>query len=328
MMPQLSSTANMQLVSSNDAAIINEHLFVSNCDDQLIDFSDTELDDISDSGSEYIPSDLEENKCCLCDNEVFIRCYVSDCAEQLCFNHMGTTCQEHKKEQSREHRLSKKIQSLQMSSSDSDVDTPVGKHKISNEASNQAAVPISSDLECQVASRSEGKKSRKRTRNGNKWHRVQSKVMREHGKEYISSRGRKVPAKVVPDGFLCKNKCRRHCSTKIAESERQQIFDAFYEMDGESQNAYLFKSIEPVKPQMQRLNAERHRQLSFHYRVTVNGNATYICKAAFISLHQITKAKLNHLIQQINSGASAPHPSLRGRHSNRPNKTDEKKQSW
>jgi len=52
----------------------------------------------------------------------------------------------------------------------------------------------------------------------------------------------------------------------------------------------------------------------------VNGQTVHICKRAFSELHQISDSKIFHLTEQLKDGASAPRPSQRGKHTNRPNR--------
>ena len=113
--------------------------------------------------------------------------------------------------------------------------------------------------------------------------------------------------------------CKHKCSTKLSLSHRESIFNSFYKLDGNSQNNYLFKSMSPFTPQIQRVGAKSHRAMSFRYHVSVDGKVVHVCKKAFTALHQITESKIYHLAQQIQSGASAPHPSYRGKHKRRPN---------
>jgi len=51
----------------------------------------------------------------------------------------------------------------------------------------------------------------------------------------------------------------------------------------------------------------------------------YVCKRAFVQLHQITNSKVDHILQQITAGKSAPSPDHRGKHSNRPHRVDPNK---
>lgn len=127
--------------------------------------------------------------------------------------------------------------------------------------------------------------------------------------------GKIIPAKsMCTDEILCHDKCKRKCGSKINLEERKKIFDSFYKLDGEGQNCYLFKSIEPFKPISIRADAKNHHILSFRSKYYVIA----ICKKAFGRLHAVTYSKIDYLLNQMKAGASAPKPSERGKHDNRP----------
>ena len=242
-----------------------------------------ELSDVEyDSGSEYLPSDEERaaRNCIICKDDVFVACPT--CLNFLCYDHRQTDCAEHTAPSALQIPLKRKISCLNLD---------------------------------------ENPKPRKRLRNESKWHRIQSRKSREKGLSYVSYTGRVIPAKeMCSDDVLCREKCKRQCSRKLTMQQRQEIFSAFYNLDNESKNCYLFKSITPVKPKFQRTDATLHRTMSFHYHVVVNGQTVHICKRAFAKLHQISDSKIFHLTQQLKDGASAPRPSQRGKHTHRPNR--------
>ena len=109
----------------------------------------------------------------------------------------------------------------------------------------------------------EEKTTRKRVRDESRWHRVKSKKAREIGCEYMLSNCKTVPAKTVPEGDLCNEKCKWCCNVTIPVEVRHKIFDSFYSLDTNSQNCYLFKNIEPCKPQMQRVFAKATEKCHF-----------------------------------------------------------------
>ena len=270
--------------------------------------------DVADSsGSEYVPSELEMSRLCsMCEEEVFIACPESDCLALLCYDHRLTGCSEHKDTTLSVSRADAAANLLAEYTTDDDALTaPKASGKSTKSRERRSS---------KSTTQREKKNTRKRMRNEKQWHRVRSKRAREMGQEYVTSTGRTVPAKGVPEGALCGEKCRRQCNRKVHVAARQQIFDSYYKMDTNSQNAYIFKSAEPCKPKMQRLDAKKHRSLSFRYKVIVDGESVYVCRNAFILLHQISHSKVKHITDQIISGATAPHPCLSGRHSNRPNR--------
>ena len=116
----------------------------------------------------------------------------------------------------------------------------------------------------------------------------------------------------------CRCKCRLKCGEKIPVTQRETVLTSFYQLDENSKNSYIFSSIVALQPYTMRMDAGRHRQMSFAYYITVQGVKTRVCKKAFAALHQITNNKIDHISRQILEGKSAPHPCERGRHGNRP----------
>jgi len=163
---------------------------------------------------------------------------------------------------------------------------------------------------------------RKRARDETNWKRNVNKRLRQQGKAYIRNNGVVVKSKQACLGVpLCREKCRRKCSTKIQDSQRDTLFNSYYEMETEDiKNMYLFKCISPVKPRVQRLDAQRHHQMSFRYSVSVDGDKVFVCKKALSSLHQISLSKIDLVTKQCSQGMSTPKLTNQGKHSNRPTK--------
>ena len=166
------------------------------------------------------------------------------------------------------------------------------------------------------------KKARKRQRNDSKWKRNVIKRARLTGQAYISSTGKKISAKApVLDDKLCgKAKCRWNCGDKVDKESRAAIMSQYYSLSAESQTAHLFSSLNVSTPKWSMLNAERHREISVKYTVSVQGSSVTVCKKAFMNLYGITQAKVDHVVSQLRAGQATVRPSLRGKHSNRPNR--------
>lgn len=163
---------------------------------------------------------------------------------------------------------------------------------------------------------------RKRVRDSRKWKRNVNKRLRQEGKAYRRQNGGVVTSKhPCLEVSLCREKCRRKCSVKIQDSQREEIFNSYYNLETEDiKNMYLFKCISPVKPRTLRLDAQKHHQNSFRFSVSVDGDKMYVCKKALSSLHQISMSKIDVVAKQRSQGLCAPKPSCQGKHSNRPAK--------
>jgi len=115
------------------------------------------------------------------------------------------------------------------------------------------------------------------------------------------------------------------CGDKISDDQRQTLLSTFYSLDEDSKNNYIFHNITAYDPVMMRSNARKHRQKSYAYYVTIDARRIRICKCAFAVLHQISNSKIDHILQQVAAGQSAPKPACRGKHSNRPKKMSNEK---
>ena len=113
-------------------------------------------------------------------------------------------------------------------------------------------------------------KSRKRVRNPDAWVRNVRKKKRNTGKEYVSYRGKKVPAK-SQKGPCCA--CRSKCYNKISEAEADSMFAQFLEIGTkDEQDAFLYGLMQGHDPQRRRDtprpeqegNQEKNPNAQFH----------------------------------------------------------------
>jgi len=69
---------------------------------------------------------------------------------------------------------------------------------------------------------------RKRRGNPAEWKANKAKKANNAGKEYVSARGKSVPAKKFGRG--CGPKCRKKCSVVFTYDQRQKIFEGFWKL--------------------------------------------------------------------------------------------------
>jgi hypothetical protein len=169
--------------------------------------------------------------------------------------------------------------------------------------------------------------TKKRTRNESEWKRKKAAYLRELGKSYVTQKGVSVPEKKVQTDNLCKGICRYKCNN-FNEEHRHQIFSHFYKLDINAKNTLLFKSIVKMPVKNHQLNANKHRDASYKYFITVSGEQVQVCKSAFQSLYQIGKKKVAVVQEKIKQGHCAPSPDKRGRHDNRPHKIDDEVKAY
>ena len=176
-----------------------------------------------------------------------------------------------------------------------------------------------SDYSSDESGTKSSKRSRKRKRNVASWTRNIRRNARNTGQPYTNSRGKTVKEKTAPVGIhLCQ--CRRKCGDKINDQDRRTIFETYYNLDCEAKRTYLFGHMTPCEPKVLILAAETHRQLTFIYTVSVNMTHIEVCKTAFCCLHQVSRGKLQTIIEQKKSGATALSSSRAGKHATRPNR--------
>lgn len=164
--------------------------------------------------------------------------------------------------------------------------------------------------------------TRKRLRKDTAWKRNKRKRARTHGLPYINTVGKHIEGKQpVLQECLCTAKCRWNCSDNFSDADRQRLFVQFYDLDSEAQKLALTACFEAYKPLVTVRSADKHRQLSFRYFVTVNRRIR-VCKKALQALYQVSRGRLNGIAERICQGTAAT-PSRQGKHKNRPNKTPE-----
>lgn len=147
-------------------------------------------------------------------------------------------------------------------------------------------------------------------------------IQRRQGKQYITQKGKIVPAKCINEDQLCTSKCRLKCTTNVNLETRKLLFEAFYKMETNVKNAYLFKSLKKFDTSRVSKKAQRVRSCSFKYFVKNEVSDVQVCKSAFCEIFQIGRKKVD-IIQERHKEGASPREDLQGKHSNRPHKTQD-----
>lgn len=155
-------------------------------------------------------------------------------------------------------------------------------------------------------------------RNVTCWSRAKRKLARQQGQQYKLSSGKIVDAKSPCSGVLCN--CKKDCSQKFSSEEIIDIFREFYNLDENSKNTHIFKSLKPSSQKVRLCDAKKFRAVTFTYFVTVGAEVRRVCQKAYLKLHHITNAKVVHIAKQVAEGFSAPRPDARGKHNTRPHR--------
>lgn len=125
------------------------------------------------------------------------------------------------------------------------------------------------------------------------------------GEEYTSDATKK---KVVAREMGPPCPCRRKCMTKIGEAA-SKIFHGFWDIGNfDAQNNYIFSCISTAPPKRsypkKRKKEQSSRKITATYSVKVQGEVIQVCKAAFLSVHGLQKARgrVENIVQQVASG--------------------------
>lgn len=169
--------------------------------------------------------------------------------------------------------------------------------------------------------------SRWRQSNENCRKKYKSRMKRNLGYSYTSSRGKNIQPRTL--GAQCS--CKMNCRAKL-QGREELIFHSFWELASyEKQNTYLFSSITSIpkkrsyKKKTKRQNSSR--KLTFFYKVKINGVDVQVCKNEFLAVHglQNSQKRVRNITAQISEGRSTAKPDTRGKHRNRPNKISEER---
>ncbi|CAH1106989.1 unnamed protein product [Psylliodes chrysocephalus] len=166
------------------------------------------------------------------------------------------------------------------SDSSSSSDEEIGREVLREIVATRNTEELHEDLENNAAN---GKKSRKRIRNENKWNKNKIKRLRNAGKEYISSAKSKsvVAAKQVKEP--CGEKCQHQCSKKFDREQRSQLFNAYYSLENiDRKRDFLSKHMELITPKYRYVRAASNRRLNIaFYFKTSDGKKLRVCKKFF-----------------------------------------------
>jgi len=121
--------------------------------------------------------------------------------------------------------------------------------------------------------------------------------------------------------------CRKQCMASLTHDHCQKLFNSFWELsDFNQRNAFLFGQIQAARPARHYADAaESRRQFTFLFYVKDNcGESVRVCKQAFLSIFglQNSRGRINNIMTQIVSGSGTPKSDNRGKHHNRPNRTE------
>jgi len=133
---------------------------------------------------------------------------------------------------------------------------------------------------------------RKRKCNAQQWKRNKRKELRNNGKSYTSSRGKKVEAKTL--GKVNCITCRFKCSSKISEEERQELFTTYWQLgDYDKQRSFICQNVTQGNKK-----STKRKTFSNVFQFTVNEIKHRVCKYFFLKTLSIGKKTIDYAIQK------------------------------
>lgn len=135
----------------------------------------------------------------------------------------------------------------------------------------------------------EGGRKRKRKRNEANWKVHQQQTKRQKGEEYVNSKGKLIPKKMIKNKKNCE-KCKYKCTTKICENERQLIFKHYYSLDRLRKYDFILKFTsdgEIVRPT--KTEKASRRKKAFSYYLEIKGDNIRVCKPFFLGTLDISQ---------------------------------------
>lgn len=165
------------------------------------------------------------------------------------------------------------------------------------------------------------KKTRKNV-DSDSWKRNVIKKSIAQGKCYVNWKGKEIAARKTGPECRCKFKCFQ----KISEESRAVILSKFNNLgDRNIQNTYLGGLITTGNIQRHRVTTGegKNRSCSHTYSIKLNKETVRVCRAAFASIHGISKKRVDNVSKSFSTGEVSASLSQRGKHPNRVNRLPE-----
>lgn len=160
------------------------------------------------------------------------------------------------------------------------------------------------------------KKTRKRIRTPSKWKRNVRKEKRQHGDEYINTKGIVKPKKSVMPKSCHSNYCYFSCEKKILPAEREEINKQFWTLDDNSKAHFYSKHVQRVIAKRKRTENENSKKTySYEYSFFLNNVKIRVCQEFFCSTLNISKNRIYYYFKKMrNIVTDIPRKSLLGQH--------------
>ena len=206
------------------------------------------------------------------------------------------------------------------------MDTTEGNITSSNDKTTTVTVAATT-VTVTVAESSNKKSVRKRKRNPTEWKANKRKSLCQAGKEYLSRRGKLVPAKTVRksknksncNSKSCLTKCRFFCERKISESERESIFKHYYKLQQTEKYQFYGKTTERFEKTRCTVTKgegkDSRRRYTFQYYLEIGNDRHRVCKDYYLGTLAISQKPIyNFHNNKKDPVTGVPSPDKRGKH--------------
>lgn len=155
------------------------------------------------------------------------------------------------------------------------------------------------------------KRPRNQTPNPTTWACNVRKQKHQKGEAYISRRGKYVPERKIKTTKDCLNTCKYKCNEHIADSDRENIFKAFYSLSTNEKKHFILNTTERNYVSGGKLTANSKRKYSFKYFFSVKMTKYKVCKNFYLGTLSISQKPVYN-VHMGKSDVNIPKPDGRG----------------
>uniref|UniRef100_A0A6P7GVH8 Uncharacterized protein LOC114347223 isoform X2 n=1 Tax=Diabrotica virgifera virgifera TaxID=50390 RepID=A0A6P7GVH8_DIAVI len=123
------------------------------------------------------------------------------------------------------------------------------------------------------------------------------------GEEYVSKKGKVVPARIMKPPCSCRLKCFE----KLLQNNRQEIFNAYWSQDKgtDIKRQFIFSCLEKhstVRSRKRDPASNKSKENTLHYYFTTNGTRIRVCKLMFLNTLSISNTVVVNVLKNIKPG--------------------------
>lgn len=181
----------------------------------------------------------------------------------------------------------------------------------------EVSVPREQVLEEQQENRQKKHRpnTRKRVSNPQSWQKNVRKLCRQSGQDYVSSRGKNVPAKSVKTKKDCLKSCKFGCAHIISEDLRKCIHKKYYELDQNQKYSFILETSEKTAKKRSTCNSDR-KKFTYIFYFNVKGSYKKVCKPFYLSTLDISQKTVYGAHKRKDPLTGTASSDKRSRHNN------------